>query len=84
MSGDNLTYKTQNKDPFTNLHKIKNQPHREECEILHWLIQSKMYIVEMTVSDTQNQYHHLSTVNWPRRPDTCTMLYLCNQYHFMV
>jgi len=23
LSGDNLTYKTQKKDPFTNLHKIK-------------------------------------------------------------
>jgi len=35
LSGDNLTYKTQKKDPFTSLHKIKaNLPHWAEFEIL--------------------------------------------------
>ena len=35
MSGDNLTYKTQKKDPFTSLHKIKeNLPRWAELEIL--------------------------------------------------
>ena len=35
MSGDNLTQKTQKKDPFTSLHKIKaNLPHWAEFEIL--------------------------------------------------
>jgi len=35
LSGDNLTKKTQKKDPFTSLHKIKaNLPHWAEFEIL--------------------------------------------------
>ena len=35
LSGDNMTQKTQKKDPFTSLHKIKaNLPHWAEFEIL--------------------------------------------------
>ena len=35
LSGDNLTQKTQKKEPFTSLHKIKaNLPHWAEFEIL--------------------------------------------------
>jgi len=35
LSGDNLTLKTQKKDPFTSLHKIKaNLLYRAEFEIL--------------------------------------------------
>ena len=35
LSGDNLTQKTQKKDPFTSLHKIKaNLPHWAEFEVL--------------------------------------------------
>jgi len=35
LSGDNLTYKTQKKDPFTSLHKIKaNLQHWAKFEIL--------------------------------------------------
>jgi len=35
LSGDNLTQKTQKKDTYTSLHKIKaNKPHRADFEIL--------------------------------------------------
>ena len=58
MSGDNLTYKTQKKDPFTSLHKKENLPHWAELEILRngaligshralWFAWAVLYLIDL-------------------------------------